>query len=122
MKLPRPGSRRYQILRAFLGKKMTLDDVVASYGLFRLETRSHLMTELKSLRKLGYLESSSTGFWLAEQTEAALKSAGEEETQIVQPRRYNVYEAPPLDPKAFVNPLRRKSAIESAPSVFGAAK
>lgn len=122
MKLPRPGTRRYQILRAFIGKRMTLDDLVASYGLFRLEMRSHLMTELRSLRGLGYLDSDRTGFWLSAETEAAMKQAGESEAQIVPPRQYSVYESPPLDPKAFINPLRRKSDIEDAPSVYGATK
>jgi len=122
MKLPRPATRRYLILRAFLGKRMTLDDLVASYGLFRLETRSHLLTELKALRQLGYLESGNQGFWLSADTEAALKQAGEYETQIVQPRQYSVYESPPLKADFFRNPLRRKSPIEDAPSVYGAGK
>lgn len=122
MKLPRPGTRRYQILRALMGKRLTLDEIVAGYGLFRLDTRSHLMTELKSLRELGYLDSRSNGFALTDETEVAMREMGESETQIVEPRRYNVYDAPPLKPTALLNPLRRKSEIEDAPSLYGDGK
>lgn len=122
MKLPRPATRRYLILRALMGKRMTLDELVASYGLFRLDTRSHLMTELKSLRELGYLDSRSNGFALTDETEDAMRLVGESETQIVQPRRYNVYEAKPMERTALLNPLRRKSEIEDAPSLYGSSE
>ena len=115
MNLPRSGTRRRAILRAFIGKRMSLDELIASYGMFKLECRSTLACQLKELRQLGYLMSNSVGWWLTEEAEQALLAEGEEGGQIVPPRRYNVYDAPPLNPRYYPkNPHRRANPLDQA--------
>ena len=99
MKLPRAGTRRFKVLRCFIGKRMNVTDLIANFGQFNFETRSHLATELRVLHELGCLCASKGEYWITAEIEAALLAMGEEEAEIVPPRQYNVFAAPPLSKK-----------------------
>lgn len=112
MKLPRSDTRRYRILRAFFGRAVSPDELIASFGLFGFEWRSSLCIELSHLCRLGYLRGSVERYELTAAARQLLIEAGEEKVELVPPRRYNVYAQPELDGRTLRNPCRRVSAIE----------
>lgn len=116
MKLPRPTTRRYRILCAFMGQKLSADQLVAGFGMFGLQWRAALHTELKHLAELGYLRGDVLGYSLTSAAAQALREAGEGNVVLVPPRRYNVYEQPPLQKKNMVSrEPRRPNCPETRP-------
>lgn len=99
MKLPRQGTRRFRVLRCFIGKTMNVTEVMTSFGLFGFETRSHLATELRALADLEYLHHSKGVYRLKPEVQSALEELKLEEIAIVPPRTYNVFTAPPISKK-----------------------
>lgn len=96
MKLPRPSTRRYRVLRAFVGKSLTLDELITAFGLFGFEWRSSLLTELDLLRRSGYLRLHGHRYSLATAYEHEFLAAGAQVAEIVPPREFNKLSCPPL--------------------------
>lgn len=110
MNLPDPTTRKFRILKAFIGKQLSTDDLVATSGMFGLETRSSLLTELRWLCNNGYLIGDTTGFSLTDSASKALESMGVSRAEVVQPRTFTWK---PLDTsRLHQKSLRRKSTLD----------
>lgn len=119
VKLPRPKTRRYRILAALYGREIGVDELISAFGLFGLEWRSGLITEMQTLKACGYVEGDWTAYRLTKAAERLMAEAGEEPAQLVQPRRYNVFERPPLKKEHMVSrEPRRPNCPETRPERF----
>ncbi len=114
MKLPRPTTRRYEVLKAFVDREISLDELISGFGLFQFPWRSALASELVLLKQQGYLRGDAKGYRLTSAAEQAMREAGESRVEVVSARSYNVFTAPTLDAKTLTNPNRRVSSIEKA--------
>lgn len=113
LKLPRSTTRRYRVLRAFIGRAMSVDDVIAVFGLFGFEWKSALAEELKLLRRGGYMRLKGEKYVLNPDVEKELCMAGEGKIEVVPPRSYNVYTQPELGKKYWLDSRpRRPNALD----------
>lgn len=100
------------MLRAFVGKALTLDELIKAFGLFGFEWRSALLNELTLLRRSGYLKVNSHRYSLPEEMEKQFLEAGEPVVDLVKPRDYSPLTAPPLKLSRLHDPsMRRQSTI-----------
>ncbi len=108
MKLPRPTTRRYRVLCAFIGRAMSVDECMNAFGLFGFDWRSALAEELKLLRRGGYLRSTGERYVLNPEVERELCMKGEGKIEVVPPRQYNVYAQPELSKQHWLDSRPRR--------------
>ena len=108
MKLPLPNSRKAKLLDCFLVGPMTLDDLIAKFGLFQC-TRDNLRRALHDLTHERLLANEGGTFSLPEAVRLMLNPI-RETAQVVPPRKY---EFKPLDPSILHDrSMRRTSTLD----------